>query len=204
MIRQIDHVVYVVLDLAAASEDWRRRGFTVTPGGEHAGGLTHNALVGFEDGSYVELIAFHDVAAAKGKHSWQPVAERGGGWADFALLSNDLLKDAHGLGELLVRPPEDGGRTRPDGLAIAWRVARLTSPLPFLIEDLTARDLRVPHGDAAKHANGTKGIAMIEVGARDSAAVGEGYARLRERGAPGIGIEPAERDGLKDVIFTRA
>jgi glyoxalase-like protein len=199
MIRQIDHVVYVVLDLAAASADWRTRGFTVTPGGEHAGGLTHNALVGFEDGSYLELIAFHDVAAAKGKHSWQPVAERGGGWADFALLSNDLLKDAHGLGELLVRPPEDGGRTRPDGLAIAWRVARLRSPLPFLIEDLTARELRVPHGDAAKHANGTKGIASVEIGARDPATVAEGYARLRERGAPGISIVRAERDGLVDV-----
>lgn len=201
MIKQVDHVVYVVTDLAAASNEWRTRGFTVTPGGAHAGGLTHNALIGFADGAYVELIAFHEVAAAKGKHTWQPIAERGGGWADFALLSNDLLRDAHGAGDLLVRPPEDGGRTRPDGLAIAWRVARLRSPLPFLIEDLTARDLRVPHGEAAKHANGTRGIAAIELGARDVTAVAEGYARLRELGAPGIGVEPADRDGLRDVTF---
>jgi hypothetical protein len=202
MIRQLDHVIYVVLDLAAASDEWRKRGFTVTPGGEHAGGLTHNALIGLEDGSYVELIAFHDVAAAKGKHGWQPVAERGGGWADFALLSNDLLKDAHGLGELLLRPPEDGGRTRPDGLAIAWRSARLRSPLPFLIEDLTARELRVPHGEAAKHANGTRGIASVDLGARDTGATAEGYARLRALGAPGIGIEPAAHDRLLNVTFS--
>ena len=204
MITQLDHVVYVVTDLASASADWSGRGFTVTPGGEHAGGLTYNALIGFEDGVYVELIAFHDIAAAKGKHSWQPVAERGGGWADFALLSNDLLRDVHGLGELLVRPPEDGGRTRPDGLAIAWRAARLRSPLPMLIEDLTARELRVPHGEAAKHANGTRGIAAVEVGARDTASVAEGYARLRERGAPGIGIAKAERDSLLAVTFAGA
>jgi len=201
---QIDHVAYVVLDLASALAEWRERGFTVTPGGEHSHGLTHNALIGFEDGAYVELVAFHDIAAAKGKHSWQPVAERGGGWADFALLSNDVLKDAHGLGEFLVGPPEDGGRTRPDGLAIAWRVARLRSPLPLLIEDLTARELRVPHGEAAKHANGTRGIASVEVGARDTAWVAEGYARLRERGAPGIGIAKAERDCLLAVTFAGA
>jgi hypothetical protein len=204
VLQQVDHVVYVVTDLAAGSAEWSGRGFTVTPGGEHAGGLTHNALIGFEDGSYLELIAFHDIAAAKGKHSWQPVAERGGGWADFALLSNDVLKDAHGLGEILLRPPEDGGRTRPDGLAIAWRVARLRAPLPFLIEDITARELRVPHGEAAKHANGTRGIASVEVGARDTSLVAEGYARLRERGAPGIGIAKAERDSLLAVTFATA
>ena len=201
MIRGLDHVVLVVPGLAAAVAEHRARGFTVTPGGEHAGGLTHNALVGFQDGSYLELIAFHDLAAAHGKHSWSPVAERGGGWADFALLSDDLRDDAVALSDLLARPPEDGGRTRPDGVALAWRVARLHKPLPFLIEDLSARDLRVPGGDAATHANGTKGVARIVLGATDPAAVSERYAKLRERGAPEIEIRRAERDGLIDVGF---
>ena len=201
MIHRLDHVVLVVLDLDAAIADHGRRGFTVTPGGEHAGGLSHNALVGFADGSYLELIAFHDVAAAVGKHSWAPVAERGGGWADFALLSDDLMSDAATLGDLVARPPEDGGRTRPDGVAIAWRVARLHAPLPFLIQDLTARELRVPGGDAAKHANGTTGVAKVVLGARDPALVTERYAKLRERGAPEIEIRAAERDGVIDVRF---
>ena len=201
MIRGLDHVVLVVLDLDTAVADHRARGFTVTPGGEHAGGLTHNALVGFQDGSYLELIAFHDLAAARGKHSWAPVAERGGGWADFALLSNDVAEDAAALGELAARPPEDGGRTRPDGIAIAWRVVRLEKPLPFLIEDLTARDLRVPHGAATTHANGTTGIASIVLGATDPARVAERYARLRERRAPEVEVRRVERDGLLDVRF---
>jgi hypothetical protein len=201
VIRGLDHVVRVVLDLDTAVAEHRKRGFTVTPGGEHAGGLTHNALIGFQDGSYLELIAFHDVAAARGKHSWAPVAERGGGWADFALLSNDVAEEASALGELVARPPEEGGRTRPDSVAIAWRVARLEKPLPFLIEDLTARDLRVPHGAAARHANVTTGVASIVLGATDPARVAERYARLRERGAPVVEVRRAERDGLLDVRF---
>ena len=201
MIRGLDHVVLVVLDLDAAVAEHRKRGFTVTPGGEHAGGLTHNALVGFQDGSYLELIAFHDVAAASGKHSWAPVAERGGGWADFALLSNDIAQDVAALGSLVARPAEDGGRTRPDGVRVAWRVVRLEKPLPFLIEDLTARDLRVPHGAAALHANGTTGVASIVLGATDPLRAAERYALLRERGGPDVEVRRADRDGLVDVRF---
>lgn len=200
MIRGIDHVVLVVLDMDAAVAEHRARGFTVTPGGEHTGGLTHNALVGFRDGSYLELIAFHDFAAARGKHSWAPIAERGGGWADFALLSSDLSGDVAALGELVARAPEDGGRTRPDGVAIAWRVARLEKPLPFLIQDLTARELRVPRGDAATHANGTTGLSVV-LGATDPARVAERYAALRARGAPDLLIRRADRDGPLEVGF---
>jgi hypothetical protein len=201
MLNGLDHVVLVVLDLDAAVADHRKRGFTVTPGGVHAGGLTHNALVGFQDGSYLELIAFVDLAAAHGKHSWAPIAERGGGWADFAVLSNDLFQDAAALGDLVAKPPEDGGRTRPDGLAIAWRVARLVPPLPFLIEDLTPRDLRVPSGDAGRHANGITGVKRVVVGAKSPSAVDARYQKLAERGAPQIGLRSANRDGLLDVSF---
>jgi hypothetical protein len=179
-----------------------QRGFTVTRGGEHAGGLTHNALVGLGDGSYIELIAFHDIAAARGKHSWQPVAERGGGWADFALRSDDIHVDAEALKGLLTRPVEPGGRTRPDGVAVAWVVARLRPPLPFLIEDVTLRAVRVPEGDAARHANGVSRVAGIVLGARDAELVTKDYARLRERGAPAIDIKQAESDGLLEVRFT--
>ena len=201
MIGHLDHVVLVVLDLERAAAEWRTRGFTVTPGGEHAGGLTHNALVAFADGSYVELIAFHDVAAARGKHQWQPVAERGGGWADFALLSDDLATDAKTLGALVSKPPEDGGRTRPDGVAIKWRTARLAPPLPFLIEDVTDRELRVPRGTAAAHKNGTAGIVRVVVGSTDPVALRGTYGALRRIGAPPITLQTADRDAIVDVIF---
>lgn len=201
MIRQLDHVVLVVLDLERAVAEWRSRRFTVTPGGEHSGGLTHNALVGFTDGSYVELIAFHDVAAARGRHPWQAVAERGGGWADFALLSDDLAADAKALGELVTQQPENGGRTRPDGVMLTWRSARLTAPLPFLIEDVTDRDLRVPGGLATAHANGTSGIVRVVVGSTDPLELRAKYEALRRIGAPPVTFQVADRDGVVDVIF---
>lgn len=200
MIGGFDHFVLVVPELAAAAADYRKRGFTVTPGGEHAGGLTHNALVGFKDGSYLELLAFHDLAAAP-HHIWAPVAQRGGGWADFALRSSDLRQDVAALGDLVAKPPAEGGRTRPDGLRVAWSVARLQAPLPFLIEDLTARELRVPGGAAAEHANGMTRVAAVVLGATDPARVTERYVTLREHGAPEIEISRADRDGLLDVRF---
>ncbi len=58
MIRMLDHVVFVAHDLAVTVKEYRGRGFTVTPGGEHADGITHNALVAFADGAYLELVGY--------------------------------------------------------------------------------------------------------------------------------------------------
>lgn len=197
MIRMLDHVVFVARDLATAVEDYTRRGFTVTPGGEHTGGVTHNALVCFADGSYLELVAFRRPDAT---HRWWRHAETGG-FADIAVLSDDLAQDLSALKDLVMREAAEGGRTRPDGVSLRWRAAFLRAPLPFLIEDLTPRDLRVPGGDAARHANGVTGVATLVVAARDERSVEESYERLRARGAPEIQIVHKNLDGLTDVGF---
>jgi hypothetical protein len=197
VLKMLDHVVYVARDLAAAVEDHKRRGFTVTPGGEHAGGVTHNALVCFADGSYLELVAFRRPDPT---HRWWRHASSGG-FADFAVLSDDLAQDVSALKDLVVREPAEGGRTRPDGVSLRWRAAFLRAPLPFVIEDLTPRDLRVPGGDAARHANGVTGVATLTVAARDQGSVHESYERLRARGAPEIQIVHGDLDGLSDVAF---
>jgi len=46
---QLDHVVILVNDLAAAIEDYAALGFAVTPGGEHERLQTHNALIAFAE-----------------------------------------------------------------------------------------------------------------------------------------------------------
>jgi hypothetical protein len=200
MLRQLDHVVLVARDLPSAIADHRRRGFTVTPGGEHADGLTHNALITFADGSYLEIVAFRDLRRAL-THRWWKVAADGGGLADFALLSDDLAADSAALGELVKTPAQDGGRIRPDGVELKWRTAVLKPPLPFVIEDLTARELRVPGGAASDHANGATGIASVAVGAVDISDAEWRYASLRERGAPQVELRKAEKDGIVDVRF---
>ena len=197
MLKMLDHVVYVARDLATSVEDHTRQGFTVTPGGEHAGGVTHNALVCFADGSYLELVAFRK---AEPTHRWWRHAATGG-FADFAVLSDDLAQDASALSDLIVREAAEGGRTRPDGVSLRWRAAFLRTPLPFLIEDLTPRDLRVPAGDATRHANGVIGIGSLVIAARDEPSVDESYERLRARGAPEVQFIGTDFDGLTDVSF---
>lgn len=184
MVKQIDHVVIGVRDLAAASADYDRLGFTVTPGGEHTGGATHNALVPFRDGSYFELIAFTEPDKPQPHRWWARVAQ-GEGLVDFALLSNDLQRESARLNAAQVQAePRDGGRVRPDGQQIAWKSASLASTpstqLPFVIEDVTPRELRVPNGRATVHPLGVTGIAGVVVVVEDLAASASAYAALLE------------------------
>lgn len=184
MVKQIDHVVIGVRDLAEASTDYARLGFTVTPGGEHTGGATHNALVSFQDGSYFELIAFTDPDKPQPHRWWSRVA-RGEGFVDFALLSNDLQRESARLNAAQVEAePRDGGRVRPDGQQIAWKSASLSSSprtqLPFLIEDVTPRELRVPDGSATVHPLGVSGITGLAVVVKDLTASVSAYAVLLE------------------------
>jgi catechol 2,3-dioxygenase-like lactoylglutathione lyase family enzyme len=164
-VQGIDHIVIAVRDLATASDDYARLGFTVTPGGEHTGGATHNALISFADGAYFELIAFREPDRPQ-EHKWWARFAKGEGTVDFALLSEsvdfegDRLKQAG----IEIDGPHDGGRLRPDGQRIAWRNLGLKAagaPLPFLIEDVTTRDLRVPTGAATEHELGVTGIAGL-------------------------------------------
>ncbi|TMJ30929.1 MAG: VOC family protein, partial [Alphaproteobacteria bacterium] len=56
-VQAIDHLVIMFPDLETAIRDYTELGFTVVRGGSHPTG-THNALIAFADGAYVELIAF--------------------------------------------------------------------------------------------------------------------------------------------------
>jgi len=172
MTRSIDHIVIAVRDLAGASADYEAAGFTVTPGGEHADGVTYNALVTFGDGAYLELIAFNEPDRPR-DHRWWVKLAKGEGLVDYALMSGGLDEAAarlRGAG-IAVEDPRDGGRLRPDGQRVAWRTLGQDrasgAPLPFLIEDATPRELRVPGGSAARHRLGVAGVAGVVV------AVGE-------------------------------
>lgn len=168
LLRQIDHLVVLVEDLEAAIQAYHEAGFTVVRGGEHPTG-THNALIGFADGSYLELIAFRE---PNPEHRWYRYLELGGGIVDLCLLSDDLASDVEQLGArgVTLRISE-GSRRRPDGVTIAWKGAtpadELTGLVPFLIEDVTPRSERVPHGQQAEHANGTRGLAEVLIAVPD-------------------------------------
>ena len=117
----LDHVVILVGGLEQAIADYSALGFTVQRGGTHADGATHNALVGFADGSYLELIAFLRPAP---EHRWWRHAQRGHeGFIDFALLPASVgavIEAARSRG-LAYEGPHEGGRVRLDGQRLVWQ-----------------------------------------------------------------------------------
>ena len=182
----LDHVVVRVEDLAAGIEDYSALGFTVVPGGEHPRMGSHNALIAFADGSYLELIAFKHRSspphikiakqvraeelraeqispAERHMRSWETVGE---GLVDFALVPGaieDAIAGAASRG-LTLEGPLPGGRLRPDGQQVSWQFGIPDAfDLPFLCADVTPRAVRVPHGAAWEHANGVRGISGILV-----------------------------------------
>lgn len=196
----LDHLVILVPDLDTAIGDYRALGFNVQPGGTHADGATHNALVVFADGSYLELIAF--LRDAPG-HRWGAHAARGhSGFVDFALLPASVgavVAEAAARG-LAYQGPLDGGRLRPDGERLAWQIGTPPSPeLPFLCGDITPRALRVPEGAVRQHPNGVTGVASLTLAVGDLALSLAHYAALL--GQPGERL-PLTGLGLQLARFT--
>jgi catechol 2,3-dioxygenase-like lactoylglutathione lyase family enzyme len=176
----LDHLVILVHELEQAIAHYTELGFTVQRGGVHADGATHNALIGFDDGSYLELIAFLKPAP---QHRWYGAAQNGRqGFLDFALLPQSVGAAITAAVErgLNYQGPIDGGRLRPDGERLAWQIGTPPSSaeLPFLCGDLTARALRVPEGEVRRHANGVLGIASITLAVPDLEASLARYSAL--------------------------
>ncbi len=162
---QIDHVVIAGSDLAQLWGAFESIGLTPDEGGVHADGQTHNALIGFADGSYLELIAPTPGNSAP-NHPWADFMRMNAGVCAWAIRSADIQADValYRSRGIEVGDPTPGGRTRPDGVQLEWITAKLgtetlDSVLPFLIQDVTPREWRAPH---TKSADGwIKGVADI-------------------------------------------
>ncbi len=172
MTLSLDHVVIAVYDLEKATADYRQLGFTPFFGGVHAGGKTHNALIVFQDGTYLELLAPTDAALLhkldpNDRSSFLFLLAQGEGFVGYALhtayLETEVARiQAAGI-SMSLRPP--AGRARPDGQRLEWRSAFLENTMsPFLLQDLTARVLRVPDDPAlTSQTNGAVGLSNITI-----------------------------------------
>lgn len=138
---QIDHIIILVpYSQLASPPSWLTDNFTISPGGVHSDGCTENRLVLFQDGTYIELIAFVNDDPAKRKgHRWE---RKQFGFIDFAITTptdpaggdsatiyyNELSKriaatasPAAALGIQYLEPIA-GGRKKPDGTEIKWKL----------------------------------------------------------------------------------
>ena len=185
MIQGIDHLVVVVKDLAQATKDYEQLGFTVVPGGQHPVG-SHNALISFADGSYLEIIAFYRDAA---DHRWWDPLSKGERFVDFCLQTDDLRGDTKKLKDagVAINDPVPWSRKRPDGYELKWLLSLATGNhrgvAPFLIEDVTPRTERIPQQFNQK--NRVTGIEKITVAVGSLMDVEKWYgALLGTKGEP--------------------
>jgi len=200
MLTGIDHIVLVVDDLDTAIRDYTDLGFTVVRGGRHPHG-THNALVGFSDGSYLELLAFYEPTP---KQRWWPTLQRGGGVVDFCMATDDLRTDMEALRRagVVMSDVFPLSRQRPDGYTVRWVLSvpgdDVARAMPFLIQDETPRDERLPA--ERRHANRVTGVGSLTCVTRDAAAVQRRFAGVLRRPATPIVRDDLDAAGLRFVV----
>lgn len=146
---ELDHVSICGSNLDTLRQSFSDAGLTPDFGGPHGNGLTHMAAVGFDDGTYIELIAPVKPGATTGVE-WAKFMNEDAVPCAWAVGTNVLLQEVDRLKKagVPVMGPEKGSRKRPDGMSVEWNTAHVGSGtpgsvLPFIIEDQTPRAWRV-------------------------------------------------------------
>ncbi|RMF76551.1 MAG: hypothetical protein D6737_19920 [Chloroflexi bacterium] len=197
MLTGIDHIVIAVHDLDEAMANYRELGFHVIVGGEHPTG-SHNALISFADGAYIELIAWREPSPDV---RWYRLLQNGGGLIDYCMRTDDLDGDLHAFRDGGVTQTErrDGGRARPDGYHIKWVTGRILEPLqgvaPFIIEDVTPRDERVP--SETTQPNGVTGIDNLVIAVPETKTLQTWYRRVLNNEGEAITNDALKGRGLR-------
>jgi hypothetical protein len=195
VIVNLDHVVVVVSDLERAMNQFRALGFTVGLGGTN--GPTHNALIAFQDRTYIELISTRS-ALMRGilcflyrtnffylfKPIMSPLSFRfmcwlGGptGIRDWCIKVGQLenIVDCLSANNARMSAVENFTRTKPNLETAEWLLAAPSEQsLPFFIQDITDTSIRIPGGDATNHNNGCTGISRLLLN-------GEIYSSMTEK-----------------------
>jgi hypothetical protein len=176
---RIDHVTVAGQDLDRLGEAFDRAGLDAEYGGHHSNGATHMSVVGFRDGSYLELISTVD---PDGESPWWngPIHGDGGPCA-WAIEVDDIERVSADLADrgIAVDGPDQYERIREDGTPVEWDLAtlgegELGSTLPFLISDRTPRERRVrPTGGLAE--SSIRGVDTVILGVPDIEAAMEEF-----------------------------
>lgn len=190
---KVDHVTLAGRSLSDMQKRFDGAGIRTEFGGKHSNGMTEMALASFPDGSYLELIAAQPGASVAG-HEWRQFIEQQAGPCAWAIPVADIQAEADRLKRagITVRPAP-GGRQRPDGVSLRWTTADIGPGLrgsifPFLIQDETARALRVYlHGKPSAAA--FDGVALVVIAVRDLDGAVE-----RWRGAFGLAAPQRSAD----------
>ena len=205
----IDHALIAVKNLDEAIEMYQKLGFEAFYGGEHPNHGTHNALVPIKGGFYLEFIAAKDPElASQFPHTKRILGalERPNRYIQWALDTPDLDATVSVIraAGIEIHDPIEGGRTRFDGEVLKWRTAFFEDPrLPFIIEDVTPRELRI--SDPASGLGSQIILDSIEIGALDVSGLSEMLSQIAgsemsvDRGS--IVIQESEQDEILRIIY---
>lgn len=156
VVLEIDHVSVCGSNLDALREDFVSVGLASDVGGPHGNGITQMAIVGFDDASYIELIAPIKPGVVEGS-PWAKFMSGDAATCAWAAGTNVLLQEVDRLKKagVAVTTPERGSRKRPDGMSVEWMTSNVGSgtagsTMPFIIEDQTPRAWRVQTTDSLK------------------------------------------------------
>lgn len=212
---QLDHLVYAGPDLAALTDALSgRHGLLAMPGGRHPAQGTHNALLGLDGGSYLELLA-PDPDGKEGDWARSIASLDGPAMHAWCLRVDDAGVVAAALGDAgLGSRRLPGSRTRPDGSTLRWELvfaegAGFGGLMPFFVDwqgsvhpaaelPLAARfiglELRHPRGSALRRLlDGLGGIpAGVDI---VEAAEDRPWMRLRLDGPTAV-VELSGEGGL--------
>jgi len=161
----VDHLMWGAPDLdAAMAEAERVFGLSPVPGGAHPGLGTRNALVGLDEGRYLEIIAPDPAQTLAGTFGAALAALAQPALVTWALASRSLPTVARALGAagLETRGPQRTRRTTPTGQVLEWELLFVRGHaygalFPFYIDWLEC-----PHPSAALPSAGKLDRLMLE------------------------------------------
>jgi hypothetical protein len=172
LLTRIDHLVYATPDLQLGITTIEQRlGVTATPGGQHPGLGTRNALVALGPSSYLEIIGPDpDQPKPSGPRRFGIDDLKAPRFVRWVVKSNDLAAVSENAAKagITLGKVTSGGRRRPDGVVLSWRYTDPatvvadglvpffidwgTSPHPALTaaKGATLLDLRAEHPEAPR------------------------------------------------------
>ena len=185
---KVDHVTLATSSLEQAVEKFSAAGMTPYYGGAHSNGITHMSLLGFTDGSYVELISTLEPGVTAPR--WGAHIASDGGPCAWAVEVTDIAAHAVRLktAGVVVDGPVYVHRKRPDGVLVEWDLAFVGAEgpgalHPFLIEDRTPKHYRVGVADSV--ADGLlSGVAMVVIAVADVVSATAMFRTVYGLGAP--------------------
>lgn len=193
---KVDHVTVAASTLDPLVSTFTAAGLAPDYGGPHSNGITHMSLVGFDDGSYMELIS--SLQPGQDCPWWHAHISGDGGPCAWCVAVDDVAAESARLlaAGVPVRGPTLHHRRRPDGALVEWDLSYVGDHEagafhPFIIRDRTPRELRV-RASASVAGGPLRGVAVVLLGVSDApAATAElrrvyGLAEPREAALPGL------------------